>query len=166
MAESGTGVADPRVTITCANPCTTDAIGNLQATFSVSTGADNHFVVVASCVPPSSPVTGQCDSNVTADAGVMGFAVTQPVAAAAAAQPVLPRAGQPPPGPAPWAPVDLLVVAAMAAIGLAGGRGIPAIVHSARVQKMKKAAGRPKDMIELEILGKLREEIEARERVS
>jgi hypothetical protein len=28
---------------------------------------------------------------------------------------------------------------------------------------MKRAAGRPKDLVELEILGKLREEIEARE---
>jgi hypothetical protein len=32
------------------------------------------------------------------------------------------------------------------------------------IMLMKKAAGRPKDLIELEILGKLREEIEARER--
>ena len=32
------------------------------------------------------------------------------------------------------------------------------------IMVMKKAAGRPKDLIELEILGKLREEIEARER--
>jgi hypothetical protein len=82
-------ILDPRVTITCPATCTTDASGNLAATFTVSTGPLDHFVVVADCPQ----IESAC---LIGDTGVTAFTATNaPVAEAAPAaiKPALPRAG-------------------------------------------------------------------------
>jgi hypothetical protein len=92
-AESATGVADPRVSITCFSGCTANDLSEVRAVFSVSCGVLDHFVIVAKN-------TGSAALDIAEINGVTAFTVSAkacPAAASAPAAviPALPNAGHP-----------------------------------------------------------------------
>ena len=127
LPEVGTNTIDPRVTVTCPGTCTSDGTGKLNATFTVSSGADHQFVMIV-CYERSSGGEGDSpgwdpDTQRCNDAGAVEFAVTtRPAAVAPAFVPALPLAGAPKAQSAPLSGA-ILPTAVLLASGILVGVG-------------------------------------------
>jgi hypothetical protein len=108
-SETG-GTGDSRVTLS-ATHATTDTSGKAQITFTVSSGTDDHFVIV-SCSAVQDSTTTSCGLG---DAGATAFTATTAPAPSpsptASVQPKLPKSGGEPAG----VPPSALLIAALAA---------------------------------------------------